>query len=370
MENLRKILKSYEKWVAANPETVCDVETTTKWISYFIAGRISDSNVVSELVYTLSNILVLYNDRIIDKSQQGKLISDLQPVQLEASTSAFARSNNKKAKYIYRLKVMLTTLEYCEVFIEISAKRIFGNKGKWLFIAFVQFAKAAGRFFILKHSTEKLITTPTLPALNRRAIIKKQKNALKNGLIVEDSSERNGNLKSNVFGENSSTFQLKRSGRVIRKVEGAPPLQYRDFKLAEEQQQLENGRNAVDFRLIQAEYIYIAKPLIHLATMGLFGEKRWKQFVVSLTLDLISIRMYHQQRQQMNKEQKLELSRRCINLLLYLVRSPFYERVTQSRLDRMLGFVADNVPLIKMIAGPLREYLPYWQGTYFYLWAT
>lgn len=369
MENLKNILKSYEKWVAANPETVCDVETTTKWISYFIAGRISDSNLVSELVYTLSNILVLYNDRIIDKSQPSKLISDLQPVNFEASTSAFARSNNKKAKYIYRLKVMLTTLEYCEVFIEISARRIFGIKGKWLFVTLVQFAKAAGRFFILKHSTEKIVTTPALPALNRRAIIKKQKNALKNGLIIEDSSERNGKLNTNVFGESSSTFQLKRSGRVIRKVEGAPPLQYRNFKVAEEQQ-LENASNSVSFRLVQAEYLYIAKPLIHLAAMGLFGQKRWKQYIVSLSLDLASIRMYHQHRQQMSKEQKLELSRRCINFLLYLVRSPFYERITQSRLDRMLGFVADNVPLIKMVAGPLREYLPYWQGTYFYLWST
>lgn len=324
---------------------------------------------VSELVYTLSNILVLYNDRIIDKSQPSKLISDLQPVNFEASTSAFARSNNKKAKYIYRLKVMLTTLEYCEVFIEISARRIFGIKGKWLFVTLVQFAKAAGRFFILKHSTEKIVTTPALPALNRRAIIKKQKNALKNGLIIEDSSERNGKLNTNVFGESSSTFQLKRSGRVIRKVEGAPPLQYRNFKVAEEQQ-LENASNSVSFRLVQAEYLYIAKPLIHLAAMGLFGQKRWKQYIVSLSLDLASIRMYHQHRQQMSKEQKLELSRRCINFLLYLVRSPFYERITQSRLDRMLGFVADNVPLIKMVAGPLREYLPYWQGTYFYLWST
>lgn len=264
---------------------------------------------------------------------------------------------------------MLTTLEYCEVFIEISARRIFGIKGKWLFVTLVQFAKAAGRFFILKHSTEKIVTTPALPALNRRAIIKKQKNALKNGLIIEDSSERNGKLNTNVFGESSSTFQLKRSGRVIRKVEGAPPLQYRNFKVAEEQQ-LENASNSVSFRLVQAEYLYIAKPLIHLAAMGLFGQKRWKQYIVSLSLDLASIRMYHQHRQQMSKEQKLELSRRCINFLLYLVRSPFYERITQSRLDRMLGFVADNVPLIKMVAGPLREYLPYWQGTYFYLWST
>ncbi|XP_036326584.1 peroxisomal membrane protein PEX16-like [Rhagoletis pomonella] len=365
MENLKRLIKSYEEWVAANPETVCDVETTTKWVSYFIAGRISDSNVVSELVYTLSNMLVLYNDRIIDKSRDNNLLSDLARVNFDASTSVVARSNNKKEKYVYRLKVMLTTLEYCEVLIEISAKRIFGNSGKWIFVAVVQFAKAAGRFFILKHSTEKIITTPALPALNRRALIKKQKSALKKGVIVE---ERN-NLIQNGFGDNNFTFQLKRSGRVVRRVEGAPPLQYRDFKLPEEQQEM-IACKPINYSLVQAEYLYIAKPLIHLAAMGVFGQKRWQQYVISLTLDLISIRMYHKYRQHMHKEQKLELSRRCLNLLLYLMRSPFFDRVTSSRLDRVLGFVADNVPLLKMVAGPVREYVPYWQSTYFYLWST
>ncbi|CAD7005442.1 unnamed protein product [Ceratitis capitata] len=90
--------------------------------------------------------LVLYNDRIIDKSQNKRFSTGLQPVNYDASTSAVAYKNNKKSQHVYRLKVILTTLEYCEVFIEISAKRIFGVKGKWLFVALVQFAKAAGRF--------------------------------------------------------------------------------------------------------------------------------------------------------------------------------------------------------------------------------
>lgn len=38
MNNLKRIIKDYETWVAKNPDTVCDVETTAKWVSYFIAG--------------------------------------------------------------------------------------------------------------------------------------------------------------------------------------------------------------------------------------------------------------------------------------------------------------------------------------------
>lgn len=39
MDKLVHIIKSYELWVSKNPDTVGDVETTAKWVSYFIAGK-------------------------------------------------------------------------------------------------------------------------------------------------------------------------------------------------------------------------------------------------------------------------------------------------------------------------------------------
>lgn len=83
-------------------------------------GRISDSSVTSELVYAVSNMLVFFNDRIIENSQSSK-----------APTNPTAQ----------KLKVMLTTLEYCEVFIEIGSKRLWGKKGRWYFIVAIQVIK-------------------------------------------------------------------------------------------------------------------------------------------------------------------------------------------------------------------------------------
>lgn len=254
---------------------------------------------------------------------------------------------------------MLTTLEYSEVFIEISAKRMFGARGRWFFIALLQVVKAAGRFFILKHSTDSIITTPAIPSLNRKPFIKQVK-----------ESDKNAPLIAPPVASANFTFQLKRSGRCVRKVEGAPPLQYRDFKLKQEIDAYNKQQTSVPNALLQAEYLYVAKPLLHLASIGIFGEKRWKQYVVALSLDLVSIRLYYKNRHLMSKQQKLEMSRRCINLLLYLMRSPFYERYTQGRLEGFLGALTRNIPFLGLIANPLLEYIPHWQDTYFYLWST
>jgi len=96
-----RLLEAYKNWIRGNPQMISDFETTFKWTSYLLAGRISDSPMATELMYTLSKLLVLVNDKIIEKAYC------VQPL-----THGIA----------YNIKLLLTTLEYCEVFIEISAK--------------------------------------------------------------------------------------------------------------------------------------------------------------------------------------------------------------------------------------------------------
>lgn len=116
---------------------------------------------------------------------------------------------------------------------------------------------------------EKLVQSPPIPTLDRKNLDKPIANEVQ-------QFER-------------TTFTLKRSGRVMRKVETAPPITHRDWKplqnyIVDESVSIDD---ALDKRKLFAETIYIAKPLIHLASMAYFGTKTWKPYMLSLAMDII-----------------------------------------------------------------------------------
>lgn len=73
---------------------------------------------MSELVYCLSNLLVLFNDNIIKKART---------IQINDS--------------VEKIKLWLTVVEYSEVFFELSAKKLWGTTGKWLVVISIQIFK-------------------------------------------------------------------------------------------------------------------------------------------------------------------------------------------------------------------------------------
>lgn len=73
---------------------------------------------MSELVYSLSNLVVLFNDIILTR---GDIID----------------SYNTKDK----IKIYLTVIEYMEVFLELSSQKLWKSKGKWLTITVIQLSK-------------------------------------------------------------------------------------------------------------------------------------------------------------------------------------------------------------------------------------
>ncbi|KAL3842483.1 hypothetical protein ACJMK2_020490 [Sinanodonta woodiana] len=352
---LERLKEKYSEFIRTNPETVTQIEAAIRIFSYLIAGRIENGQVISELIYSSSNLLVLFNDIII-QSAAGKI------PKLDLSKE--------------RLMRWLTVLEYLEVFLELAAHKKWGQVKAWVVIAIVQITKTIIRFALLKHGA-CIQSTPPIAPVDRDAVLDK-KNGAKN--ISKDSIETAIDEDITYSEPEASTFTLVSSGRQMRKLEGAPPNSQRTWippttsttqnqsgrKITSQRQ---NESTVLSKQQMWAEGIHIARPLAHLISMYLFGNNGWKPWLLAAGMDVSSMCLMGDTGDLTAKE-KAELKRRTLMLLYYLLRSPFYDKYSKEKITYVLKMISDHVPLTGYILRPIMDYLPVWQRVYFYVWTT
>lgn len=326
---IESLYNSYKAWVCNNASAVTDTETLVTWSSYFIAGKINKSPIVSELVYSISKLLTLFNDRLIQEAYGGE------------AKPPFGPSD--------KIKLWLTILHYCEVFVELTVRKKWGSSGKWSIATILQLVKCSSALVLLYKFKESPILHPPIPLLQRKKL-----------------------LESKVVDENcNSKFVLKRTGRVIRRVEGAPPVALRTWQPLESLTGGDSGHQQLNLKTIRyAETLHIIKPILHLASVKVFGSESWKQWLTALCVDLTSLHLYSKQRQFLTYEQKIEISRRKFALLLYLLRSPVYHKYSRAIIMKMLNGTARRIPATGFICNPILQYLSHWQDIYFYMWTS
>ena len=149
-------------------------------------------------------------------------------------------------------------------------------------------------------------------------------------------------------------------------------------------------------RRIIGELIHLFPPIVHLTAGALVGGvDKWSPYALSLSLDVLSLRLLHGSNftiggdnllnliahpkgsrddpndpvdEVWNWSEQIEIQRRYLSLFMYLLRSPFYDRYTKERLLRLLSLFANNIPIFGRLLRPFIAYLPQWQRVYFYVW--
>lgn len=349
--------RKYQQFVLQNPETISKLESILRALSYMLPGRFGSSEALSELVFSASQLLTLLNDCIF-REGSSNLTSDV--------TSSCKQS---------RILLWLTVIEYLEVFIELGASRLWGEAGKWIIVVILQIAKAALRFVLLFKYKSGIQRTPLIPPFDRSNLVDPEEADCEDtenpgsAEVPDESVPTEEREQADAYA--GSVWRGARSGRLVRSLSATPSGCNRSWKLPNETFKTKMAIQPTDLssRRMLAESLYISRPLLHISSMFMFGQASWKPWLISCGVDVTSLALMGDS-SELNDEERSELSRRTLLLLFYLLRSPFYDTYSKTRILGFLKFMTDTVPGVSLVFNPLLDYLPTWQKIYFYNWSS
>ncbi|KAG1663198.1 Peroxisomal membrane protein PEX16 [Nymphon striatum] len=366
MKRLEELVYNYKQDILKDPNIITDIETAFKYISYLIVGknsldnssidsiievtgRFEKSAIWSELANVVSNLIKVFHTEFLSKTIPPK-------------GEEFSSHHSEK------IQLWLKIIKYVQVFLELSSQNIGGDSLRWMIILIIEIVKAILRIILL------LKYKKTIQVYD--SVLESENISNNNDPKFYDDNIFPVNVKKEKVHE--KMIILKRSGRLLRRLptsdNSSVSLDNQSINSIKENKEyfvnISNHKKELELDdiSIRGELIHVMRPLIHLSTLYCFGSLSWKPFLIAFLSDVVSLKILSRQRQAMNKLEKKELDRRKVNLLFYVLRSPFFNQYTKKRILGCMRKFSDNIPLIGIVLRPMMEYLPEWQRIYFYNW--
>ncbi|KAJ1644942.1 hypothetical protein J3B02_000180 [Coemansia erecta] len=363
------MLEKYARFVVNNAAQVNSIENGLRTLTYILPGRFADAELASEAIYTLLSFVGAYHDNLLGKAAKSGLLVDKEGRPVEIETTPFNRYHGRlsqKSEVYHATALLLSGLQFSEKLVEMVVVKKLGEKLRWKVVSWIEIIKVVLRLNLLQLSGRRMVTGTVVPerlvdpanlgaakkpvdGLQQAAQWKGGRSGLRFTPVREilDKSEGNASLSGFVTGEVRNPEAVAPAKTLIRR--------YRALGLA-------------------GELLFILRPLIYVLGIRKMGKRDWRPWALSLLIELFSRQMIrtdlHADRRGSSAATKHtvetdELSRRKWLLLYYLLRSPFFDRFTESRLTRVAEW-CNNKPLLSLLGSLIQDYQPLWQQYYFY----
>jgi len=116
------------------------------------------------------------------------------------------------------------------------------------------------------------------------------------------------------------------------------------------------------FRRFVGELLYVIRPLVYVILLLWKGRKSWLPWILSLGVDGAS-RLCIGSSTHLSDIEKDEVARRTVQMLYYILRSPFFELYI-NRLDFLKSI--QSIPLLGVLFKSMLEYVTVYRRYYFY----
>ncbi|KAI9506853.1 peroxisome membrane protein [Coemansia spiralis] len=367
------MLQKYASFVLNNAAQVNSIENGLRMLTYILPGRFADAEMASEAIYTLLSFVGVYHDGLLAKAAKAGLLVDKEGKPVEVEATPFNRYHGRLARQseVYRItSLILSGLQFSEKLIEMAMVKKFGEKTRWRVVSWIEVAKIVLRLNLLQLSGRRMVTGSVIPErLVDPASLGPTKAAHS---TLSDGKSASALADAPWKGERSG-LRFKAVRDILSQSEGNANLSAFVASEAREPEAISPARTLIrryNALGLAGELLFILRPLLYVIGIRKLGKSDWRPWALSLLVELASRQMIRTDLHANGESpartvEKDELSRRKWLFLYYLLRSPFFDRFTESRITRIAEW-CNNKPLLSLLGALLQDYLPLWQQYYFY----
>ncbi|KAI9250529.1 peroxisome membrane protein [Phascolomyces articulosus] len=371
-------LTKYDDFLLKNASQITGIEASLRSLTYILPGRFHDAEFASQAVYAALNLLGLYHNAILRRAAHNHA----EESKSEHEESAFNKYINFWSSHSpmhKRCSTLLSIISYTQVLMEMGVLKKWGKQAQWRWIAILEAIKVALRLSLFKLTSNRMIMYPhhlqrdVDPASLERS---RRLDSVPERWTGERSGVEMPMMRSTIEFDNAKAAQVQQQQRGrqggVRKFTDVTDYLMSKVLTPEKLRRPDQMVHIMNAIGKSGEVLYILRPLLYVLAVLKYGRLSWKPWLLSLAVELLSQAMVRQAfeqphggRSKMMPLEKQEYARRLQLLWLNLLRGAFYIRVTRPRLERFCNSV-ENKPVVSLVGGILRDYLPLWQNIYFY----